>query len=133
MEGYKLIAGRLPIGRINQSLGLLDEGTLLIGILLKGIFHTFEILGLATKEIIASSTEALKDLHVHLLWSETNGLPLRLYLDNLLGMLLPIATALVLFSSNGLYLLTKCSLTSQIVFLLGTYTLEVLLVALVDN
>ena len=48
-------------------------------------------------------------------------------------MLLPVATAFILLSGNSLNLLTEGSLTSQVVFLLGTHTLEMLLMTLVDD
>ena len=116
-----------------QGLGLLDEGTLLISILLEGVFQTTEMLCLTTKEVVAGSTETLKDLDVHLLWSEADGLPLSLQLDNLLGMALPVTAALVLLSSDSLYLLAERCLLGEVVFLLGTQVLEVLLVTLVDD
>ena len=48
-------------------------------------------------------------------------------------MLLPVATAFILLSGNSLNLLTEGCLTGQIVFLLGTHTLEMLLMTLVDD
>ena len=100
---------------------------------LKFSFQSLEVFCLTSKEIVACSTETLKDLDVHLLWGETDGFPLCLQFDNLLRMALPVGTTFILFGGNGFHFLAEYGLTGQIVFLLGTQLFEMLLMALVDN
>ena len=133
LQGNELIASGAPLGRVLEGVGLLDKRTFLVGILLEGILEVLEILCLTGEETVAGGTETLKDLHVHLLWSETDGLPLRLDIDDLLGMFLPVGTTLVLLGSDSLYLLAERRLTGEVLLLLGTDIVEMLLMALVDD
>ena len=133
LQGNELVACRLPVCRVLQGLGFLNEGTLLLCIVFECIFQSLKIFSLTTEEVITGSTEALEDLHIHLLRSKADGLPFCLDINDFLGMLFPVTTAFVLLGSNSLHLLTKGGLTSQVVFFLGADTLEVLLMTLVDD
>ena len=106
----ELVARRLPVGRILQRLCLLDEGALLLSVLLEGVLQRLEELCLAAKEVVAGCTETLEDFHIHLLRCKADGLPLSLQLNDFLRMALPVTAALVLLGCDGLYLLTQLGL-----------------------
>ena len=128
----ELVGGRLPVSAVLQLLGLFDEGAFLVGIAAQILLHGAEIFSFTGEEIVAGGTETLKDFNVHLLGSKADGLPFCLQVDNLTGVLVPVAAVLVFLSSNGLYLLAEGCLTLQVFFLFGAQSLKVLLVALVD-
>ena len=116
-----------------QGFGFLNECTLLVGILLIRVFQCTEELSLLSKEAVAGSPETFKDLDVHGLWRKTNAAPLLLKLKNLLRVTIPIGTAFTLLGSDGFHLLAELSFASQVFFLLGTQSVVVLLMTLVDN
>ena len=132
LQRDELVACSLPVGAVGKRLRLLYERLLLLDVLRECDLERLEVFGLASEEVVAGSAEALEYLHVHLLRSEADSLPLVLNVDNLLRALLPVGSALVLSLAELLYLLAESGLASQILLLLSAKVLEVLLVALVD-
>ena len=76
LQSDELIACSFPVSRVLKRLSLLDEGALLLCILLEGVLQSLEVLGLASEEVVAGGAETLEDLHVHLLRCEADSLPL---------------------------------------------------------
>ena len=129
----QLVAGLLPLGAFRQSLCLLYEFLLLcqvVGILALDSLEEFSLLA---EELVVGDAETLKDLHVHLLRSETNLLPFALHLNHSLGSFLPVGSLLVLLLVDGLNLLAEGSLLGEVLLFLGTQVLKVLLVLLVNH
>ena len=131
LQGDEFVGSLLPFCTVFQLLSLLNQGALLVGVCLIGLFQGFEIFCFSAEELVARLTEALKNFHVHLLWSESNGLPLCLNVDNLLCVLLPVGKILVWLCYQCLYSLTECCLACEIIFLALAYVVEILLVTLV--
>ena len=97
LQSNKLITRSLPVCGVGHFLSLLDELALLLCVGSKLLLQLFEELTLAAEEVVTGGTEALKDLHIHLLWRKADGLPLLLQGDDSLGVFLPITNTFIFF------------------------------------
>ena len=133
MQGYQCVGCSAPIGTGAQFLCLGNEGLLLLHVLCLAILDVLVELGLAGKELVAGLAEALEDGGVLLLGCKTNGAPLCLEFQNLLGEGIPfylLAFGLGLLE-HCLCLLAQGGLLCQILCLASLDALEVSLMALV--
>ena len=127
------IGSLLPFCAVLQFLGLLHQFLLLCKVLIQFVLDGLEVCSLLTKELIASSTEALEYLCVHLLWSKAYGLPCSLQLDDFLCLGIPVGKSLQSFGIDSLNLLAQFGLLLQVLFLTGLTSLEEVLMTLADN
>ncbi len=133
LEFYEDVAGLLPCCAVLERLCLLYESQLSFVVLVKTASYTLEVFCLLLEVLIASGTEPLEYLHVHLLRSKAYSLPLCLQLCDFLTLLIPLSKGLQCCSVDGFYLLADFSLLLQILFFLLLASLEVFVVLLVDD
>ena len=78
LQGDQSLCGLLPLLAVLQGLGLLDQGELLLHILVHRVLELGVIFPLAGEELVAGGAEAVVDLLVLLSGGESDGPPLLL-------------------------------------------------------
>ena len=122
-----------PISAVLQSFGTLAEDRFLRQILCQTLAERTEVLCFGGEKLIASRTEAFKDLLIDLTRGEAHCLPFVLQADDELRHRLPFGQRGESIEGEGFYLLAEIGFLSEVFLFLLFEIEEVVLMALVDK
>ena len=133
LQRNQFVSCFLPISTSFQSLCFLHQFHFLLEVVAHVLAHSFKIFCFFGKESITSSTETIVDLLVHLMRSETDGLPFCLKCHNLFTHVVPVSKRLQCIEVVTFDDFTDSSFLVKVLVLFFLARLKIFLMAFVDN